>query len=63
MMALFSDCQIVLELTGFSFKKKTEVKKKVTENGGVISYCLTKKVCTNILDEFMNIHTILTTRL
>ena len=54
-MFCFKDCQIVLDLTtSINFKKKTEIRKKITENGGVISYIVTKKVikilvaCTNV---------------
>ncbi|XP_071133573.1 uncharacterized protein [Mytilus edulis] len=43
-MSIFSDCQIVLDLTtSVNFKKKTEIRKKITENGGIISYIVTKK--------------------
>ncbi|VDH98080.1 poly [ADP-ribose] polymerase [Mytilus galloprovincialis] len=43
-MSIFSDCQIVLDLTtSVNFKKKTEIRKKITNNGGVISYIVTKK--------------------
>ncbi|XP_063404028.1 uncharacterized protein LOC134687563 isoform X2 [Mytilus trossulus] len=43
-MSIFSDCQIVLDLTtSVNFKKKTEIRKIITNNGGVISYIVTKK--------------------
>ncbi|XP_063404518.1 protein mono-ADP-ribosyltransferase PARP4-like [Mytilus trossulus] len=43
-MSIFSDCQIVLDLTtSVNLKKKTEIRKKITENGGIISYLVTKK--------------------
>jgi butyrate kinase len=44
-MEIFHDCQIVLDLsTNVNFKKKQEIRKKITENGGIISYIVTKKV-------------------
>ncbi|XP_078001506.1 protein mono-ADP-ribosyltransferase PARP4-like isoform X2 [Glandiceps talaboti] len=43
-MAIFSNCQIALELsTSVPFKKKQELRKKITSNDGVVSYILTKK--------------------
>ncbi|CAG2243592.1 PARP2_3_4 [Mytilus edulis] len=43
-MSIFIDYQIVLDLTtSVNFKKKTEIRKKITENGGIISYIVTKK--------------------
>ena len=44
-MAVFSGCQITLELdSSVNFKKKTELKKRVIDNGGIISFIVTKKV-------------------
>ena len=44
-MSLFTGCQITLELdSSLSFKKKTELKRKVIDNGGIISFIVTKKV-------------------
>uniref|UniRef100_A0ABM0MFB2 Poly [ADP-ribose] polymerase n=1 Tax=Saccoglossus kowalevskii TaxID=10224 RepID=A0ABM0MFB2_SACKO len=43
-MGIFTKCQITLELgTSIQFKKKQEIKKKITENDGIISYIITKK--------------------
>ena len=42
---MFSGCQIVLELdSSLPFKKKTAVKRDVIDNGGVVSFIVTKKV-------------------
>lgn len=44
-MGVFEGCQITLELdSSVRFKQKLELKKKVTENGGIISFIVTKKV-------------------
>jgi butyrate kinase len=44
-MAVFHNCEIVLDLTtSINFKKKQEFREKITRNGGVISYIVTKKV-------------------
>ena len=44
-MSVFEGCQITLELdSSLSFKKKTELKNKIIENGGIISFIVTKKV-------------------
>ncbi len=44
-MAVFSDCQVTLELdSSVPFKKKLELKRKVIDNGGIISFIVTKKV-------------------
>ena len=43
-MGLFEGCQITLELDSVPFKKKLELKNKVIENGGVISFIVTQKV-------------------
>ncbi len=44
-MGLFDGCQITLELdSSIRFKRKLELKKKVTDNGGLISFIVTKKV-------------------
>ncbi|CAG5135718.1 unnamed protein product, partial [Candidula unifasciata] len=43
-MGLFKGLQIGLDLgSGLNFKKKTEIRKKIVENGGIISYIVTKK--------------------
>jgi len=43
-MAVFSDCQITLELdSSLPFKGKLELKRKIIDNGGVISFIVTKK--------------------
>jgi hypothetical protein len=44
-MGIFSNCQIVLEFgTSIRFKEKKALRTDVTDNGGVISYIITKKV-------------------
>ena len=44
-MAVFSDCQITLELdSSLPFKGKLELKRKIVDNGGIISFIVTKKV-------------------
>ena len=44
-MDIFDGCQITLELdSSVRFKEKLELKKKVTDNGGIISFIVTKKV-------------------
>ena len=43
---IFEGCQITLELgTNLGFKEKQKLRKAVTENGGVVSFVLNKKVC------------------
>ena len=47
-MKVFRGCQITLELDHtVKFKEKLELKKKVTENGGIISFIVTNKVLSN----------------
>ena len=42
---MFSDCQITLELdSSLPFKGKLELKRKIVDNGGIISFIVTKKV-------------------
>ena len=42
---MFSGCQIALELdSSLPFKKKKAVKRDVIDNGGVVSFIVTKKV-------------------
>ena len=44
-MGVFDHCQITLDLdSSIRFKAKLELKKKVTENGGIISFIVTNKV-------------------
>ena len=44
-MGLFGGCQITLDLDStYRFKQKLELRKKVTDNGGLISFIVTKKV-------------------
>ena len=44
-MTVFSGCQIALELgIKIPFKRKQQVRKAITENGGVVSFIITKKV-------------------
>ena len=44
-MSVFEGCQVTLELdSSLGFRKKTELKKKIIENGGIISFIVTKKV-------------------
>ncbi|XP_060597096.1 uncharacterized protein LOC132751015 isoform X2 [Ruditapes philippinarum] len=43
-MALFEGCQIVLDLTtAVRFKEKTQMRKDITSNGGIVSFIVTKK--------------------
>ena len=52
-MEIFHDCQIVLDLsTNVNFKKKQEIRKKITENGGIISYIVTKKSTHVVCNDF-----------
>uniref|UniRef100_A0A8B8A9B9 Poly [ADP-ribose] polymerase n=1 Tax=Crassostrea virginica TaxID=6565 RepID=A0A8B8A9B9_CRAVI len=52
MAGVFSGCQIVLDLsTSVGFKKKQEIRKTITENGGVISYIVTKKSTHIVLND------------
>ena len=49
-MGVFTGCQLGLELsTSVPFKKKQELRKKITENDGVVSFIITKKVHNDIL--------------
>ena len=49
-MKVFQDCIVVLEFdTLTSYKEKTQWRKKVTENGGIVSYVLTKRVGSKLL--------------
>jgi len=43
---IFHRCQIVLDLDAAQvrFKQKQELRKKITDNGGIVSYIITKKV-------------------
>ena len=44
-MGVFDGCQVTLELdSSVRFKQKLELKKKVIDNGGIISFIVTKKV-------------------
>lgn len=44
-MALFDGCQIVPDLTtAVGFKEKTQLRKDITSNGGIVSFIVTKKV-------------------
>ena len=44
-MGLFDGCQVALELdSSVRFKAKLELKKQVTDHGGVVSFIVTKKV-------------------
>ena len=44
-MTVFSGCQIALELgVKIPFKRKQQVRKAITEHGGVVSFIITKKV-------------------
>ena len=44
-MNIFSGCLIALELgTNIPYKKKQQLRKTVTDNGGVVSFIITKKV-------------------
>lgn len=44
-MSVFEGCQVTLEFdSSLGFKKKTELKNKIIEHGGIISFIVTKKV-------------------
>ena len=44
-MGVFDGCQVTLELdSSVRFKQKLELKNKVIDNGGLISFIVTKKV-------------------
>ena len=44
-MGLFTKFVIALELgTSLPFKKKQQIRKQITENDGIISFIITKKV-------------------
>ena len=46
-MGVFDGCQVSLELdSSVRFKEKLKLKKKVIDNGGIISFIVTKKVFT-----------------
>uniref|UniRef100_K1PUC2 Poly [ADP-ribose] polymerase 4 n=1 Tax=Magallana gigas TaxID=29159 RepID=K1PUC2_MAGGI len=52
MAGVLAGCQIVLDLsTSVGFKKKQEVRSTVTQNGGVISYIVTKKSTHVVLND------------
>ncbi len=47
-MGIFSGFHIALELSsGIPFKKKQAIRQAITENDGIVSYILTKKVITD----------------
>ncbi|XP_061177422.1 LOW QUALITY PROTEIN: protein mono-ADP-ribosyltransferase PARP4-like [Saccostrea echinata] len=49
---IFAGCQVVLDLsTSVGFKKKQEVRKTITNNGGIISYIVTKKSTHVVLND------------
>ncbi|XP_061177489.1 protein mono-ADP-ribosyltransferase PARP4-like [Saccostrea echinata] len=49
---VFAGCQVVLDLsTSVGFKKKQEVRKTITNNGGIISYIVTKKSTHVVLND------------
>ena len=44
-MGVFTGCQIAFDLTSnISFKKKKELRNAVTDNGGIVSFIVTKQV-------------------
>ena len=46
-MNLFEGVHIAVDLsTSITFKQKVNIRKLITDNGGVVSYMVTKKVCT-----------------
>lgn len=55
-MGVFDGCQLTLELdSGLPFKKKLELKKNIFENGGIVSFIVTKKVAIIII-KLLNCH-------
>ncbi|KAL3858028.1 hypothetical protein ACJMK2_012644 [Sinanodonta woodiana] len=56
MMKIFKNCTVVLLFdTNTSFKEKTSWKKKITNNGGVISYIVTKRASLIVLFNKSNV--------
>ena len=55
--ALFSTCQMVIEFESSApFKLKKSTRQKVTQNGGVVSYIVTKQVSKKaIIGPYCNI--------
>ena len=48
-MGVFTGCQVVFDLTTkVRFKEKVSLKRLVIDNGGIVSYIVTKKVNKDI---------------
>ena len=47
MVFFFKDLQFTVDFTSkhFPYKRKQEIRRNITENGGTISYILNNKVC------------------
>ena len=61
-MKVFTNCMVVLEFdSSMSYKEKDAWRKKITDNGGVISYIFTRKVslkCTTLTHTVIRYFTI-----
>ncbi len=45
MASVFKGCQVALEIdSSLPFKKKTQLKQKIIDYGGIVSFIVTKKV-------------------
>jgi hypothetical protein len=49
MVLFLEDCQFTVDLTSkhFPYKRKQEIRRRITDYGGTISYILNNKVCQN----------------
>ena len=48
MASVFSSCQVTLDIdSSLPFKKKVALKRKIIDNGGTVSFIVTKKVWCN----------------
>ncbi len=47
MVLFFKDCQFTVDFTSkhFPYERKQEIRRRITDHGGTISYILNKKVC------------------
>ena len=51
-MSVFEGCQVTLEVdSSLGFRKKAELKSKIIENGGIVSFIVTKKVSDFFVDD------------
>ena len=47
MVLFFKDCQFTIDFTSkhFPYKRKQEIRRRIVDHGGTISYILNDKVC------------------